>query len=495
MFLSLTIVVLYQICMIGVGYYFYTKRTGGITDYFLAGKQAPWYLIAGSLFGTGIGAGAAVGLAESTYRQQTIAAAWKYGGTYAIAGILLLLVLLSDKLPQSTGVTIPEIMEDRYDRKTRNLMTVFFILAFIGALGAQWLAVGSIISFFFPDTLSIFQATVLGATVVTLYTLLGGMSAVMWTDLIQAIILFVGFWLLAVVAIPEFGGWTTIARDASTISSQALDPLAIRPISVLGFTLQFLPLFLIGQDLLQRIMAARSNRDARIGIILAGIFASVLVVIPVFAGIIGFVRYPDIGNPKYIIPQLVVDVLPVWAGGILLAALVAAVMSTGDSLLLTTSSNVVNDFYLVYVDTEASPALQQRISRLVILFTSLVSVAMAFALPRILNLLIVSTLVIAAGGVIPWLAVFYWPRATANAAFWSMLIAGFSAAIWGVLGFLNGSTAFMGVPPMVIGLPLSLLLFIGLSIYEEPEYDRALATAEQHNLSQVSDIRDMIADE
>lgn len=485
----------YLLGMIGVGYYFYQKGEDGVTEYFLAGKRAPWYLVAASFFATGMGAGATIGLAESVYQQGTIAAAWKYGGTYAVVGILLLVVLLAGKLPNTTGVTIPGILGDRYDSKTRNLTTLFIVLMFLGTLGAQWLAIGTIISFFLPNMLTVLQAAVIGAIIVTLYTLLGGMSAVMWTDLVQGVILFVGLWLLAALAIPKLGGWGTISREATAISPQALDPLAISTVALVGLTIQFLPYTFVAQDFLQRIMAARSSRDGVIGTILTGVFATALVVVPVLAGVFGLIQYPDISNPKYIIPQLATDILPVWAAGILLAALAAAVMSTGDSLLLSLSSNVVDDFYLQYVDPDADAQAQQRVSRMVVAVIAVLSLGMAFLLPQILDLLILATIAITAGAVVPWLAVFYWPRATANGAFWSMLVAGFAAVIWGILGFINGTTTYMGFPPMFVGLPLSLMLFVGISLYEDPEYESVREAAEAHNLDLATRIPSQSADD
>jgi Na+/proline symporter len=336
---------------------------------------------------------------------------------------------------------------------------------------------------------------VIGAIFVTAYTLLGGMSAVMWTDLVQGIVLFLGLWLLAVLAIPNFGGWESITQQAAAVSPTAMDPLAISPIALVGLTIQFLPYTFVAQDFLQRIMAARSSRDGIIGTILTGLFTTALVVVPVFAGVLGLIRYPDISNPKYIIPQLATDVLPAWAAGLLFAALAAAIMSTGDSLLLSVSSNVVDDFYLEYVDPEADPSTQQQVSRVIVVAIALLSLGMAFLLPRILDLLILATIGITAGAVVPWLAVFYWPRGTANAAFWSMLIAGFAAMIWGLVGFLNGTTTFMGLPPMFVGFPLSILLFVGISYYEDPEYEQALQAARDHNLSIAADIRDGVTDD
>jgi len=75
-----------------------------------------------------------------------------------------------------------------------------------------------------------------------------------------------------------------------------------------------------------------------------------------------------------------------------------------------------------------------------------------------------------------------------------MLIAGFAAMIWGLLGFINGTTTFMRRPPMFVCFPISILLFVGISYYEDPEYDRALQAARDHNLSIAADIREGVTD-
>src|SRR5699024_1129714 len=102
-----------------------------------------------------------------------------------------------------------------------------YILRFVSTLAAQWPAAGTIISFVFGDLLTVTQGAILGAVIITIYTAAGGMSAVMWTDFIQGVLLFVGTWIVAIVAISDFGGLSAMTTEVTAVAPQAFDLFAL----------------------------------------------------------------------------------------------------------------------------------------------------------------------------------------------------------------------------------------------------------------------------
>lgn len=194
-----------------IGYYFHRKGMDNIQDFFLAGKGAPWYLVALSFFATAIGAGGTIGLTGDTYVEESITVFWSYG--IIVVGYFITAFLLGHKLPTTTGITIPEMLEDRYNEQTRVIAVLFYLLRLTSGLAAQWIAGGVIISFILGDLVTVQQGILIGAIIVALYTGFGGMFAVLWTDAIQAAIIFVGLWTLTIVGIQDLGGMVSYSQS------------------------------------------------------------------------------------------------------------------------------------------------------------------------------------------------------------------------------------------------------------------------------------------
>lgn len=479
------IVAVYIVGMLAVGYFFHQKGMDDLEDYFLAGKGAPWFLIALSFFATAIGAGGTIGLSASTFEGQSITAFWSYG--IALASFFIVAVLLGHKLPGTTNITIPSMLEDRYDEKTRAAAVPFYLLRFVSTLGAQWLAAGTIISFLFGDMVTIEQAAIVGALIITAYTVLGGMSAVMWTDFIQGVILFVGLWLLTIMGISEFGGWSAMTSEVTATAPQAFDLFAMEWTLVAGYVVTLVPTMLVRQGYLQRIMSARSGRDGFVGTLLNGFIGFAFIPVPLLIGAMGIVMYSGIDDPQLIMPQMAMDILPTWLAGVVLAALAAAIMSSGDSFLLSGSSNIVDDIYLRYLNPDASNEKQQRISRITVVGLMVLSLALALVVPGIIDLIVFGAVALTGGVLVPWLAAFYWPRGTSDAAFWSLAVGAGLTVAWWWAGYFADTSEFMGLHPVFVGLPLSILLFFGISLAQEPEYERVLETARKHNLEDLEE--------
>lgn len=475
------IVVAYIIAMLGIGVYFHKRGMKDLEDFFLAGKGAPWYLVALSFFATAIGAGGTIGLSASTYDGQSITAFWSFG--ISLASFFVVAVLLGHKLPKTSNITIPAMLEDRYDGKTRFVALPFYILRFVSTLGAQWLAAGTIISFLLGDIITIEQAAILGALVITAYTVLGGMAAVMWTDFVQGIILFVGLWLLAILGIAEFGGVSAMTSEVTQSAPQAFDLFAMKWTLIAGYIITLVPSMLVRQGYLQRVMSARSPRDGFIGTTLNGVIGFAYIPVPLIVGAMGIVMYPSIADSQLLMPTMAVDILPNWLAGILLAALAAAVMSSGDSFLLSGASNFVEDIYLQYVTPDADQEKQQKASRVAVLGLMVLSLALALVVPGIIDLIVFGAVALTGGVLVPWLAAFYWPRGTSDAAFWSIALGAGLTVAWWWAGWFADTAEFMGLHPIFVGLPLSILLFFGISLAQEPEYEKVLAAAEKHDLS------------
>lgn len=476
----LAVFVAYLIVMLGIGYYFQKTGMEDLEDVFLAGKGAPWYLVAMSFFATAIGAGGTIGLVAGTFESQSITEFWSYGIT--LAGSFVVAFVLGPLLPRTKNITIPSLLEDRYDEKTRAAAVPFYILRFVSTLGAQWLAAGTILSFMFADLLTVTQGAIIGAIFITIYTMLGGMGAVMWTDFIQGTLLFVGLWVVAFISIGNFGGLSAMTAEVTAVAPQAFDLFALNWTLIVAYIITLVPSLLVRQGYLQRIMSARSPRDGFVGANLNGIIGFAYIPVPLLIGAMALITYTNIDNPQLILPNMVVDVLPTWIAAIILSALAAAVMSSGDSFLLSGASNFVDDIYLRYFAPDASNQKQRLASRVAIAGLMVGSLVLAVAIPNIIDLIVFGALALTGGVLVPWLAAFYWPRGTTDGAFWSLVIGAAATVVWWWAGYFAGVSEYLGLHPIYIGLPLSIILFFVISFAQEPEYEKALETARKHNL-------------
>jgi SSS family transporter len=466
--------------LVGVGVFFYLRGMEDAQDYFLAGKGAGWYLVGASFYATAIGGAGSIGLTSATFGDQSISAFWSYGVTMFSA--FLVALLLGHKLPKTQNITLPEMLEDRYDEKTRIMAVPFYLLRYFTTLGVQWFGAGAIVSYLAGGALSVEQAALFSAIIITLYTVLGGMSAVMWTDLIQATVLFFGLWILAIFAINDFGGVSAMTSQVSAQAPQAFDLFALDKTLMAGYIVTLLPTLLVRQGYLQRIMSARSSRDGFIGTMMGGVIGVVYISIPLLLGVIAITRYPNIQNADLIIPQLAADTLPAVLAGLVLAALAASVMSTADSFLLAGASNITEDIYIRYLNPDATDRRQTIVSRIATVFLAFSGFGLGLLIPSLVDLIVFGVLALTGGVLVPWLAAFYWPRGTADAAFWSLAVGGISTVLWWIAGFLQNTLEFMGIHPVFIGLPLSIILYFGISYSQEPEYERALEAAKKHDI-------------
>lgn len=482
----LSVIGIYIIGMILIGYYFHRRGVDDAQDYFLAGKSLPWYLVALSFFATGIGAGGTIGLSGDTYLQGTISTFWSYG--IVVVGYFLAAFILGRRLPNTTGITIPEILSDRYNELTRAVSAPFYILRLTSSLAAQWVAGGILLNYLLGDLVTPEQGIVIAAIIVLIYTSFGGMFAVVWTDLIQSIIIFSGLWILTIIGIQELGGWSSMVTQATNVAPQAFNLFATDLSLIAGFVVTLMPTMLIRQQYLQRIMAARSPRDGVVGVAANGVISSVFIVTPLLIGLIGLVILgPGIENADVMLPRLINNLLPVWLAGFLLAALVAAIMSSADSALVSGASNLTQDYYIRHINPDPSQRDERWASRASIAILMIISVTLTTLIPGIIELLVFGALAITSGILVPFLGTFYWPRATGDAAFWSIVLGSGSAILWWTLGSFAGVEEYLGLHPVFIGLPLSFIAYFGISYLQEPEYQKVLETAQKHSLEDLEE--------
>lgn len=437
--IDLLVVVLYIFGIVIVGLWYSRKKKNTAEGYFLAGKSLGWAVIGASLFASNISTVHLVGLAESGYREGLV---WGNFEWFSAFELIVLAFIFVPFFLRTKITTLPEFLEKRYDHRSRVVLAIFSILAALFMhIGVSFYAGAVVFEKMFG--LHILPSIIIIAVATGIYTIIGGLVSVVVTETVQTVILIAGslvITLLAIYQLPEAG------VESYAALKEMVDPDRLSTVSFdsqkKGFTF-FDMLFghlVLGiwywctdQTIVQRVLGARSREQAQLGAIFAGFLKILPVFIMVVPGILAFALYQDeIGDDtKNVLPTLIMNLMPVGLKGLMVAALLAAVMSSVAAALNSCSTLVVYD-----VLEKLKPGLSEKTKLKSGKITSAIVLVLAVAWsPFLGNLGAIFELInqmfsIFAPAIV---AVFLWgilyKKGTANASFYTLMGGSIFAAI------------------------------------------------------------------
>ncbi len=343
---DVVIVIAYLIFVIILGLYFGSKHKNA-EDYFLAGRSLTWPIIGFSLFASNMSSNSLVGLTGAGYNDGFSVFSYEW------MAVLVLIIFAMFFLPfylKSRIFTIPEFLEKRYDYITRAYVSIIaIILNVLVDVAATLYAGGVLIQLIFPQFPLWLIIGVL-AVVAGLYTISGGLSSVVYTDAIQAVILIFGSILITYFAWDASGGFAEVAKITSKEHFDIIKPVTDETLPWPGL---FTGVLLLGfyfwstnQYITQRALAAKSKSQGQWGAMFAGFLKMSILFIMIFPGAFARVLYPDMADQAdQIYATMLFDLLPTGLLGLVLAGFIAALMSSIDSGLNSVSTLVTMDFY------------------------------------------------------------------------------------------------------------------------------------------------------
>lgn len=338
------IITAYFVLVIGIGLRV-GRRAADSADYFLAGRRLGWLVIGCSLFASNISSTTLIGLAGAGYHAGISISAyeWMASVVLVVFAIFVIPFYLSTRI-----YTVPEYFEKRFNPACRYYFSGLTIFGNIFIDTAGTLFAGAlVIQFFFPGTPLWFAALLL-AMFAGLYTAAGGLAAVVYTDAIQAVVLLVGATLVTWFALDAVGSWQAVVAATPGEMMSIIRPLddatmpwtgLIMGVPILGFYF-----WCTNQFIVQRVLAARDIQHARWGALFAGLLKLTVLFVMVFPGLMARLLYPDLERPDLVFPTLITDLLPWGIRGVVLAGLLAAIMSSIDSTLNSASTMITMDF-------------------------------------------------------------------------------------------------------------------------------------------------------
>ncbi len=346
------VIALYFLLVFGVAIWAtLSERRGRETsaDYFLAGRDAGWFVIGGSLFASNIGSEHLVGLA-GTGAASGVAVA-----QFEILASLILLVLGWVFVPfyLSSGVyTMPEFLERRYSSAARWYLAVISIIGYVLTKISVTIAAGGIV---FQALMGIdFWTGAMIVVVITgVYTIFGGLRVVLYTDLLQMFVLIGGSVAVALTGLSAVGGWealtTSVPAGFMDLWRPATDPDFPWTGILFGAPILGIWYWCTDQFIVQRVLAAENQAQARRGTIFAGFLKLLPLFIFVLPGVIAYALVQsgelELAAPDQALPALVGTLLPVGLRGLVVAGLLAALMSSLSSVFNSTSTLITWDVY------------------------------------------------------------------------------------------------------------------------------------------------------
>jgi len=340
--------------IVGIIGYVVAQRVESGDDLFLAGRSLAWGTIGFSLFASNISSTTLIGLAGDAYRTGIAVSNYEW-----MAGVVLVFIAIFfvPFFIRSGLTTIPEYLEKRFDVRSRKYFSALTIFTSVIIDTAGGIYAGTlVIKTFFPDLLpglgpelDFYVTCFILALIAGIYTAAGGLAAVVYTDILQAVILLVGSVFIAGITFSEFNfSWAQATAQLPDGHLSLMRPMDGEGLPWLG-TLVGVPIlgfyyWGLNQYIVQRILGARDLQNARWGAMLGGFLKLLPLFIMVLPGAFALQLYPDLGNPDQVFPTLVTDLLPIGIVGLVMAGLIAAIMSTIDSTLNSASTLITIDF-------------------------------------------------------------------------------------------------------------------------------------------------------
>jgi SSS family solute:Na+ symporter len=344
-------------------------------EYFLAGRDLSWPFIGMSLFASNISAEHVLGMAGDGYRIGMVAGGyeWVSGWDLIILAMLFAPLYLREKI-----YTIPEFIERRYGWPLRAFLSANLLVINVFTKNAIDIWAGSLLFHVLFGWNQLLLMILLSAFT-ALYTMKGGLRAVVYADMVQGTWLILSSALLVVLGLHAVGGWHGLVTHAPAASLQMVKPLTDE-LPITGFLIAnfFSGLFYwcMDQTNVQRVLGARSLKDGQRGAIFAGFLKLLVPFILVLPGVIARVLYPGISRYDYAYPQLVQGLLPVGLRGLALAGLIAILMSSMSACYNASATLVVRDFVLRY-KPETTESKQVVIGRWVTVLMAVLGVLAA----------------------------------------------------------------------------------------------------------------------
>jgi len=416
----IVVVVAYVLMLLGISVY-KSRTVKSADDFMVAGRSVPVYMLVATLVCTWIGSGSLFGTAGLTFRTG-ISELWFSAGAWV--GILVI-YMIAARVRRIAQYTLTDLLEKRYSQIAKVLGTITIIIAYMVIAGYQFKGGGRFIAILSDGSISPETGMIIAALIIVGFTVLAGMVSIVSIDIFNGSIMLLAMIVTLPFAIAGHGGVDAVI---TTIQQSQPSHLSIMGghdfVWVFGIALPTFLLLMSESSMYQKFSSADNEQNARKAVM--GMFIGVVVVetLMMLIALVGFAIYSD--DPRFfladgsidramaeeIILRIGFEQLPVIIGSLLLAAGAAIVISTGNTFLMVTSTNVTRDIIQAFFYKDATPTQVVWMQRACIVAIGMLAYLMMSQFDTILEMALMSYTMIGASLAPPLLAAFFWKRVT-----------------------------------------------------------------------------------
>ena len=456
---SIIFLVIYTLTVIFIG--IKNSHSKDSSDYFLASRQLPSWLLAITFIASWWGGGSAIDLVDHAYTDG-ISSFWIYGVPVLLSTFIM--AFFAAKIRKTATISQPQLFANRYNQ-TGGLMLTFFILLFmILGTAVQVIVIGHFFQTFF--NISYTTGAIIGTSIVLFYSLFGGFRGVVLTDLLQFIFFLLGAVALCVFTYYKSGGFEAVEAHALSIGKTDYTSFWSRVPDYVAYIFTFGTSWTIQANVWQRISAAKNEKSARNMMIISFFIFIPLYLMVTFTGMFSSVMFDAIPEGG-IVPQIILQLdSPLWSA-LIFVGLCSAIMSTMDSMINTGALSLSVDIYQKYINKTASAKQNVLIARISTLIITVVALYIGINIESVLTVSWIGADFLATGAFVPLLGGFIWKRGNSRAAVASM---GF-----GFLFCMYNLFVTMGYPlpiaweaasvyQALIGMTASFIIYVTVSL-------------------------------
>ena len=441
-------IIVYLLALIGVGVV-KSKLISTGEDFMVAGRRLNWFVLVGTLLATWMGSGSLFAGAGLGYRNG-LAGLWSSAGAWV--GILLV-YFIARRIRNFGEVTVPDIFEARYGRISSVLATITTVIAYLTIVSYQFQGGGRVLYEVTNHTISIETGIIITAIFAIAYTALAGMLSVVYTDVVNGEFMMAGVQIALVSVIVEDGGMSEIIAHAEETGKWSLfgnwaqerSDVSSGPIIAISFLIPTMLLLMGDANMYQRIFSAQDGGEAQkavffwiIGVVVLESAISLFGLTGAVAADQGIMTELFAGGAadtaknlsENVIPTVAREVVPLTLGMLLVATMMAIIVSTADSFLLVPASNLTRDVFQRFIYPEAPERLVVLTSRGLVLALGFLAYLLVEAFPTILEAAYTAYLIYGAAITPGLIAAFLWKRATWQGAVASILSGAIVTLVW-----------------------------------------------------------------
>ncbi len=349
--------------------------------FFVAGRKLGPVLVFSTLLAANIGAGSTIGATGLGYRDGL--SAWWWVGSAGI-GSLVLGLWVGPKMwavaARHNLYTVGDYLEFRYNSTVRGIVAALLWVGTLAILAGQLIALAWVLNV--VAGLPKIAGCLIGGVVMTGYFAAGGLLASAWVNILQLVVLVIGFSLALPTALSSVGGMDGLLE--ATTQAGAWDFWGNGKSGWIYLAL-IGPAFIISPGLLQKIFGARDRRTVQIAVTSQGVILLLFAFLPPLFGMIARVQFPDLASQELALPTLLIMSMPVGIGSLALAAIVSAEISSADAILFMLATSLSQDLYRRFINPAATDGQVLRVARLAAVVGGGLGVGLAIILPSVIG--------------------------------------------------------------------------------------------------------------